>query len=298
MTAPDVPGNQPGGAGVKQFELKCMDLGTRLRHARESQSLTLRQGGDITKLSMTILQRIEAGEFYALPGGILVKGYLRAYAAAVGLGPEEIVREYLAGYADERTIPSLPAPPPAERRHAGFTVSVIAVAVVVAVASYSRRISPGERIERLPAATERKSPGASQVAGATGSSAVATAAQVFRLTLDIQSAGICWVSVSADGERTIYRLFQPGERASVTAEEELVLRVGDPGALVYTLNGARGRQLGESGEPVTVRITRQNYEAFLEPHRSTAASPGEADLTYTRARGGHVCRQELRPSHT
>ena len=278
MTAPDVPGNQPAASVSNTLSSKCMDLGTRLRHARESQSLTLRQVGDITKLSMTILQRIEAGEFYALPGGILVKGYLRAYAAAVGLGPEEIVREYLAGYADERTIPSLPAPP-AERRHAGFTVSVIAVAVVVAVASYSRRISPGERIERLPAATERKSPGASPVAGATGSSAVATAAQVFRLTLDIQSAGICWVSVSADGERTIYRLFQPGERASVTAEEELVLRVGDPGALVYTLNGARGRQLGESGEPVTVRITRQNYAAFLEPHRRTAASPGEADLT-------------------
>ena len=278
MTAPDVGGNQPSGAGVKQFEFKCMDLGTRLRQARESRSLTLRQVGDITKLSMTTLQRIEAGEFCALPGGILTKGYLRAYAVAVGLGPEEIVRDYLEGYADEATIPPLPVAPPAERRYAGFAISVIAVAVVAAVASYSRQTGPGERIERSPAATEGTSPGASEVAGATGSSAVATAAHAVRLTLDIQSVGICWVSVSADGNRTIYRLLQPGERASVTAEEELVLRVGDPGALVYTLNGVRGRQLGAPGEPVTVTITRENYEAMLEPHVE-ARPPLPAKLT-------------------
>ena len=57
-----------------------------------------------------------------------------------------------------------------------------------------------------------------------------------------------------------------------------MLRVGDPGALVYTLNGVRGRQLGAPGEPVTVTITRENYEAMLEPHVE-ARPPLPAKLT-------------------
>lgn len=41
------------------------------------------------------------------------------------------------------------------------------------------------------------------------------------------------------------------------------MRVGDPAAFVYWLNGALGRPLGPPGEPVTVRITEDNYETFL-----------------------------------
>jgi cytoskeletal protein RodZ len=241
-----------------------MDLGTRLRRARESQGSTLRQIGDITKLSMTTLQRIEKGEFNALPGGILIKGYLRAYAAAVGLAPEEIVREYLALYADELATEPLPAAPSSDRRRSGATILVLAVAVAAAVAAYSWQTRSGERMAASPAAPEAGAEGSSPLAGATDPNAV-RAAQLIRLTLDIQAAGICWVSVSVDGKRTIHRLFQPGDQASVSAEDELVLRVGEPGVFAYRLNGVRGRPLGESGQPVTVTITRENYESFLAP---------------------------------
>jgi cytoskeletal protein RodZ len=214
---------------------------------------------------MSTLQRIEGGELEALPGGILIKGYLRAYAAAVGLAPEEIVRQYLTQYADERATASLPAAPPIERRHSGSTILVLVVAVAAAVVAHSWQTRSGERMEGSLGATEVGPERASPLAGAIGSSAVPTAAQAVRLTLDIQSSGICWVSVSVDGKRTIHRLFQPGDRASVTAEDQLVIRIGEPGAFVYRLNGVRGRQLGESGQPVTVTITQENYESFLEP---------------------------------
>jgi cytoskeletal protein RodZ len=253
-----------------------MDIGTRLRHERESQNLTLRQIGDVTKLSMTTLRRIERNEFDALPGGILIKGYLRAYAAAVGLVPDEIVRQYLARDAAERATVSLPVAPPIESRHARSKILVLAVVVAAAVVAYSWQTRSGERIEGSVGATNAEPGGASPLAGATSSNAMPTSAQEFRLTLDIQSAGVCWVSISADGKRTLHRLFLPGDRASVTAEDELVVRVGEPGAFIYTLNGVRGRQLGEPGQPVTVTITRENYEGFLEP---VVEDPRESVLT-------------------
>ena len=57
-----------------------------------------------------------------------------------------------------------------------------------------------------------------------------------------------------DGEPTFTRLMQPGERHRLTGERDVVLRVGDPGALSYTVNGRRGEPLGAPKVPVTVRV--------------------------------------------
>lgn len=81
--------------------------------------------------------------------------------------------------------------------------------------------------------------------------------------LEIEASRACWVSATADDELVIYELLQDGTRAVAAAREELILRVGDPAAFVYWLNGALGRPLGPPGEPVTVRITEDNYETFL-----------------------------------
>jgi cytoskeletal protein RodZ len=250
-----------------------MNGGTRLRDARESQGLTLRHVGDITKLSMTTLCRLERGEFNALPGGILIRGYLRAYAAAVGLAPEEIVRDYLREQPDGRTAEPSPAPPLSKRDPSRLAIVVATGVIVAAVVAYAWQQRSGEPVEGsqgLPAAAGAVGDLARALARATVPNATSSATHGFRLTFDIQPAGDCWVSVTVDGKRKFHRLFQPGEQASVIAEDELVLRVGEPAVFGYRLNGVRGRQLGEPGQPVTVTITRENYASFLEP---SAAAP-------------------------
>ena len=42
-----------------------------------------------------------------------------------------------------------------------------------------------------------------------------------------------------------------------------MLHVGDAGAVAVTINGERGRALGQRGQPVTVQITPQTYANFL-----------------------------------
>ena len=72
--------------------------------------------------------------------------------------------------------------------------------------------------------------------------------------------GWCWVSAVSDGERVLYRLMRPGERTLIEARREMIVRIGDAGALTYAVNGTPGQPLGRSGEVVTVRISGDSLD--------------------------------------
>jgi hypothetical protein len=69
--------------------------------------------------------------------------------------------------------------------------------------------------------------------------------------------------VTVDGEHTLGRLMNAGDRETVTMGEDMTLRVGDPAAFAFSIAGVAGRSLGSEGRPVTVRINRANYQALL-----------------------------------
>lgn len=98
------------------------------------------------------------------------------------------------------------------------------------------------------------------------------------LRLEILAKGPCWVSAVADRERVVHRLMQPGERTLVEARVAIALRVGDAGAVAYSINGATGRPLGRNDEAVTVRITPDNLGSLY----SEPASPDSPQTAASR----------------
>jgi cytoskeleton protein RodZ len=86
------------------------------------------------------------------------------------------------------------------------------------------------------------------------------------LVVDAAVVRSCWVTASADGARTVYRIVHPGERLQLRGRV-LRLRVGDAGALQLSVEGAQARPLGASGEVATIRITRENYRLLLQTIR-------------------------------
>ena len=60
-------------------------LGADLQHARELAGLSLDDLSARTKIRRHMLESIERNEFSSIPGGLLARGYLRAYAGEVGL---------------------------------------------------------------------------------------------------------------------------------------------------------------------------------------------------------------------
>lgn len=63
------------------------------RH-RARQGVTLEQIAESTKINIRFLRAIESGRFEQLPGGIFSTSYIRQYAAAVGLDPNDLLERY------------------------------------------------------------------------------------------------------------------------------------------------------------------------------------------------------------
>jgi hypothetical protein len=83
------------------------------------------------------------------------------------------------------------------------------------------------------------------------------------LQFELTPHGPCWLAAAADGNPVFARLLQAGDQERIEVHDELVLRVGDPGALAFTINGHAGRTLGRPGEPINVRITKDNFRDFI-----------------------------------
>ncbi|HHH11703.1 MAG TPA: hypothetical protein ENK23_06490, partial [Sorangium sp.] len=89
-----------------------------------------------TRISMTALERIEADHFDDLPGEVFTRGFLKAYAAAVGLVPNEVLARYTAARRAVAVEP-LPLPTPVGRsgaRRFGFAVAFVVLLVLFTLA--------------------------------------------------------------------------------------------------------------------------------------------------------------------
>ncbi len=80
-------------------------LGAELKQAREQRGVTLEELSQSTKIGTRLLLALEQDHYDQLPGGIFTKGFIRAYARAVGVDDEKAIAEYLAA-----TEPSQPEP--------------------------------------------------------------------------------------------------------------------------------------------------------------------------------------------
>ncbi|WP_411349758.1 helix-turn-helix domain-containing protein [Paenibacillus sp. WLX2291] len=70
------------------------DLGRQLRDARLARGLSLDDVQEMTKIRKRYLEAIEAGDFKVLPGSFYVRAFIKTYAEAVGISPDELLQEH------------------------------------------------------------------------------------------------------------------------------------------------------------------------------------------------------------
>ena len=252
-------------------------LGADLQHARELAGLSLDDLSARTKIRRHMLESIERNEFSSIPGGLLARGYLRAYAREVGLPPEVIAARYQTEFGTD-------APPLAEAykyrtdawdlsqaEHSNATLVMVILIALVGVGLYVSQRPRNEPVQQ-PVGTA----GRAAVPGAVTDAAPAPArethapsaddalAAMSLLKVEINPTRVVWVEATADGKRILYALISPDQRRVIEARQEFLLRVGDAGAFRYLVNGVQGREVGGPGEVREVRITRQNYLTFQQ----------------------------------
>jgi curved DNA-binding protein CbpA len=76
--------------------------GPGLRRARLRRGIELDQIAEITKISCTNLRYLEDEKFGDLPASVYVRGFVTAYARAIGLDPKRVVSGYMARVEEVR----------------------------------------------------------------------------------------------------------------------------------------------------------------------------------------------------
>src|SRR6476620_1252902 len=75
-------------------------FGPRLRLERERRQISLTSIAENTKISRSLLEALERDDVSRWPTGIFRRSFLRAYAQAIGLDADEIVKEFAERFPD------------------------------------------------------------------------------------------------------------------------------------------------------------------------------------------------------
>lgn len=255
------------------------DIGSRLRAAREARGVSLRQIADSTKLSVSTLEALERGQVSRLPGGIYRRAIVRAFAQEIGLDPEATLQGFLAQHPDD-------LPPPSAAKATDILESVVevrsprrgllqaavkligaAVPVIAGIYYFTGHTTPSvparQTETRLPARPmDLWTP---EIVPAGGFSDLPSG-EVHPVLMRLTMSASCVLRVMADGQMVLARRVEAGEQFEVALTDEVVLSGDDAGALQFSINGQAGRLLGPAGEPLNVRIGRDDYQRWLVAH--------------------------------
>lgn len=276
-------------------------FGAWLRQNREVRGIELREIADSSKIGLAYLQAFEEERFDLLPAPVFAKGFLRQYAAYIGVDPEEAVNFYLSACRESRVdsdeLPeSQPGPP--NRSSFRFVVLALGLALVLAlvfwaIGRFGGSSSNGDGSpDRSPESPETTAPMAPEGAatqepqtppaddpGPTAATQPSTGVTTtlgntedlsseepsapLRVVVDF--SGECWVEATIDGVQRHAEIKVQGESLIMEAQESVDLKVGDARVVQVEVNGRAMMLPSRSGTSVrSVRIDRETL-ASLAP---------------------------------
>jgi cytoskeletal protein RodZ len=112
-------------------------IGSYLRHERELRHVSLEELVQITRIPLTMLQRIEDDRFEELPGDVFARGFLRAYARALGLSADTVLSRYAEArkFEEPTPVPLLSSIQTPERgRRFGIAIALVILVILFTLA--------------------------------------------------------------------------------------------------------------------------------------------------------------------
>ncbi|UQZ37295.1 helix-turn-helix domain-containing protein [Paenibacillus sp. PK3_47] len=259
------------------------ELGRHLKEARLQKGMSLDDVQEVTKIRKKYLEAIEAGDYKVLPGSFYVRAFIKTYAEAVGVNPDELMEEHgnvPAAPVDttmETVIQKRSRKPETERNAKWlptvlmwtFPVLILVVIYLYASNSLNKPESPtvdsaDVTSEQQDPATQQPSPTAvgggvaapSEPAGTAEATAAPTAAPTAVPTPSPSPAPQA-VTVTQDrksGKTTIYKVSAP----SGTPVEVKIVATGVSWLEVYKGENSKGEKLSfgntEAGQSMSFTL--------------------------------------------
>jgi len=111
-------------------------VGQHLRDLRVAKRMSVAEVSRATRVPIVSVERIEADRFDELPGEVFVRGFLRAYARAVDVAPDEVLARYTASrrVAWVTPLPITSPVRPARTRRFGVAIAFVLLLILFTLA--------------------------------------------------------------------------------------------------------------------------------------------------------------------
>jgi cytoskeleton protein RodZ len=92
-------------------------VGEQLRTLRESKNISLKTVSQKSKIGLSLLQHLEADEYYLLPNKIYVLGFIKTYAVILNVDEKPLIAAYESTFKKEEPVQNIKfAPVPGEAK--------------------------------------------------------------------------------------------------------------------------------------------------------------------------------------
>jgi cytoskeletal protein RodZ len=111
-------------------------VGQYLKEHRVLKGMSLEEVSRATRVPVASIERIEADQFDELPGEVFVRGFLKAYARAVGVPAEEVLARYTASrrVAWVTPLPLTSPSKPARGQRFGVAIAFVLLLILFTLA--------------------------------------------------------------------------------------------------------------------------------------------------------------------
>lgn len=234
-----------------------VEIGNTLREARRARGLTLEEVEEETKIRKKYIMAMEMEQFEVLPGPIYAKAFLKNYAKFLSINLDEIMDAFKQKQGVEAVHEEHERPVPekkvaAKRKppyplYAAVVLIIAAVAVTLVYGAGGLWKNNAELQEEEPqnGQIETGDPGQQQVPDQDNTADI-TGVKVDLNVISNRS----WIRVIVDGEQAFQGELASGETRSFEGEENIVITLGNAGAVEVLENGKSLGFLGTMGAVV------------------------------------------------
>ncbi len=249
-------------------------LGCFLQNVRQEQHLSYEDVAAKTHIPVRTLKALEFADLKQLPEPVYIQGFLRRYAEVLSIDPSQ-VRLNFSHRPQERKSPSIFTIlgfPQLQPLHLYLFYTALVIAAVTSLSRlltqpfYQQQMGISQPtsllVPRVPSSnhtshlalpeerTDRQNFIAKERSGKS-------------VRVEVKLVSQSWLRVVADGKMQYEGVLQEGAQQSWEADQQIVLRAGNAGGVVVTLNDGMPKPLGEAGSVEEVTYGAASSSADL-----------------------------------
>ena len=255
-----------------------MSIGETLADARHQAGLSVTQVSQQTRIRESIIRDIEQGDFATCGGDFYARGHIRSIAGVVGTDPAPLISKYDADHGPVNSMRAAdvfgPTKPIKIRERRSPSLAMIVAVVLLAIIGYGayRLVSSHGHSSPSAGGTPSVLPPSTHPASTPATKPSPTTTPTLSSVVINVAAGQepCWILLTraSDGSQIYMGEVLAGTSMTWTAKEAVNIRLGNPAAVILTVNGQR--EPIDTVLPVTLSFSPKTAPAGASASSSSA----------------------------